>query len=388
MASNEPSSSGSRDRPLKRGAGAVSSGVGASSALGVKADRDGHDRFGAGELGIVLSHYDLGVVDAIEEFPRGSRRAPKLIIRSEHGTHLLKRRATGRDDPFKVAFCHEVQLFLTQKQFPLPHLIGTRRDNNSMLQWNGAIYELFEFVKGANYDGSPLATTESGKTLALFHKLLRDYQPEYEPSVGTYHASPTVATSINVIPRTLAKVDPATTDQADQIHRMLEYLRSSYDEAAARVDELGLTEGPMQVIHCDWHPGNMLFRDCRIVAVIDYDGARLQQRMIDVANGALQFSIRGRGDPPDQWPNAIDFDHFQHFLQGYESTSDRALSQDESKAIPWLMIEALIAESAIPIANTGAFARIEGVGFLRMVERKVRWLREHAAELTQGLETH
>ena len=36
------------------------------------------------ELGVVLSHYDIGVIDSVVEFPRGSRKAPRV-----------KRRAAG-----------------------------------------------------------------------------------------------------------------------------------------------------------------------------------------------------------------------------------------------------------------------------------------------------
>ena len=42
----------------------------------------------------------------------------------------------------------DIGVNLTSKQFPMPHLIGTRRHNNSMLQVHGAVYELFEFVEG------------------------------------------------------------------------------------------------------------------------------------------------------------------------------------------------------------------------------------------------
>src|SRR2546423_143891 len=106
------------------------------------------EQFSAEELAIVLSHFEIGVIDSIVDFPRGSRKAPKLLIVSEQGKFLLKRRARGRDDPFKVAFSHAIQLHLASQQFPLPHLIGTRRDNNSMLQWRGSVYELFEDIPG------------------------------------------------------------------------------------------------------------------------------------------------------------------------------------------------------------------------------------------------
>src|SRR4029078_9500102 len=126
---------------------AVSSQQLSSSSSGTHQSRltGQREKFAAEELAIVLSHFDLGTIDSIVEFPRGSRKAPKLLIVTEHGKFLLKRRARGKEDPFKVAFCHAIQLHLSRQQFPLPHLIGTRKDNNSMLQWRGGVYELFEY---------------------------------------------------------------------------------------------------------------------------------------------------------------------------------------------------------------------------------------------------
>ena len=378
----------SQARPAKPDASAsVTSGTGATSSTMGKTGRDGHDRYGTAELAIVLSHFDLGVIESIQTFPRGSRRAPKVVIRSEKGNFLLKRRAMGKDDPFKVAFCHQVQLYLSAKQFPLPRLIGTRGDNNSMLQWNGSIYELFEYTRGSSFDNSVNLTIEAGKSLGLFHKLLRGYVAEYEPSTVTYHAARSVEASFKAIPRRLAKVDPKSADQSQQIRQTVDALHECYESAVAQVTELGFEDWPKQILHCDWHPGNMLFVDGRVVAVIDYDSARIQPRIIDVANGALQFSILAGGEDPDQWPDHIDLERFKGFVKAYESVPDGTLSHPEVQAIAPLMIEALIAESTIPVANTGFFAGMPGYGFLRMVVRKVNWMRQRADELVQAAES-
>lgn len=345
------------------------------------------DRFAADELAIVLSHFEVGTIQSIHEFPRGSRKAPKLIIRSDAGTYLLKRRAIGKDDPFKVAFCHDLQLYLADKQFPLPNLIGTKRDNNSMLQRNGCVYELFEYINGTGFDNSPEATADAGKILALFQKLLLDFQPRFEPAQGSYHAARTVARSMDTIPRTLARVDPQNASrQQVLVSQTIDFLHTSYNTAAMRVNEMGLPDWPMQIVHSDWHPGNMLFRGARVVAVLDYDAARIQQRILDVANGALQFSILGGGDDPARWPSHIDVTRFKSFLQGFDSVPNSVLAQAELRVIPWLMIEALIAESVIPIAATGSFASMDGVEFLTMVERKVRWLQANAGQLENALD--
>jgi Ser/Thr protein kinase RdoA (MazF antagonist) len=303
-------------------------------------------------------------------------------MRTERGDFLLKRRARGKDDAFRVAFAHSLQLYLARKQFPLPHLIGTRKENNSMLQWRGGIYELFEFIQGGGYDNSPEAAQEAGKVLALFHKLVR----EYEPPTGSYHASRAVGGAFEQLPMMLARVDPQNAArESTRIDEVGAFLRTSYREAALRVNDCGLPDWPMQITHCDWHPGNMLFRKTRVVAVIDYDAARLQQRITDVANGALQFSILGGGDDASQWPDYVDEGRYKRFLTGYDSIN--VLSKAELRTLPWLMIEALIAESVIPIAATGSFARMEGLGFMLMIERKVRWLQKHVDKLAQVLET-
>jgi homoserine kinase type II len=129
----------------------------------------------------------------------------------------------------------------------------------------------------------------------------------------------------------------------------------------------------------------MLFRDNHVVAVIDYDSARLLPRIIDIANGALQFSILGGDEDVSKWPEYPDESRFKRFLRGYDEVM--LLSQAEIATIPHLMIEALIAEAVFPIAATGQFGRMDGVAFLQMVGRKVKWLQKNAKmliELAEG----
>ena len=123
----------------------------------------------------------------------------------------------------------------------------------------------------------------------------------------------------------------------------------------------------------------MLFRDNRVVAVIDYDSARLLPRIIDTANGCLQFSILGGDEDVTRWPDHMDEARFKRFIRGYDDVM--LVSQGELAVIPWLMIEALIAEAVFPIAATGTFVRIDGLAFLQMVQRKVYWLQRNADRL-------
>jgi len=365
---------------------ANSSIISAGTGIGALPRKSGYEKFESHELAIVLSHFDIGIIEKIKEFPRGSRKAPKLLLKTSKGPFLLKRRARGKDDAFKVAFCHQLQMFLTSKQFPLPHLMGTKGDNNSMLQWNDTVYELFEYIKGISYDSSLEQTGDSGRIQAIFHKLLKEFKSEYHPPAGSYHASKHVTGALDRIPATLVKLFPDAAAQEEAIKQLVQFLHSAYASAMVRLNDMGLLDWPTQIVHSDWHPGNMLFRGPRVVAVIDYDAARIQQRIIDVANGALQFSILGGGEDPNQWPNHVDEERFKKFVSSYDNVPGCQLARSELRAIPWLMIEALIAEAAIPIATAGQFARMPGHHFLSMVDRKVRWLQSNAEKLAAVLE--
>jgi len=340
-----------------------------------------YDKFDTYELAITLSRYDLGVVSSITEFERGSRRAPKVVIDSDRGRFLYKRRAKGRDDLPKVAFTHQIQLALAGQNFPLPHLIGTRPENNSMLVLNEHIYEMFEYIEGVTYDGSLESTYHAGHVLGLYHKLLAGFESSYEPPSGSYHNAKAIHRAIGDTVRSLPVEDDTS---ASELSDAVESLSVTYVRCAQTVNDLGMNRWDRQIVHGDWHPGNMLFRDQNVVGVIDYDAARLQQRTIDLANGALQFSIIGGAEDPTSWPEHIDLVRFRSFLQGYDKVN--IVSVAELKCIPLLMCEAMIAEAVLPIAATGSFGRMAGFPFLLMIDRKVKWILSNLDALERALD--
>lgn len=362
------------------------SGTGLSLSAGVglvasSADRTpggselAREQFAPEELAIVLSHFDIGVIQAIQEFRRGSRRAPKALIKSAAGGFLLKRRAPGRDEAARVRFSHRVQLKLAEQHFPLPKLLHDRATHETLVKHGGRIYELFEFIPGTRYDASLPATSDAGHALALFHKLISSVQTEdLLPTFG-YHAAEGIDRQF------VAIAARANENQDASLIATCEALREQYHESARAVDRIGIRHWPTQLVHGDWHPGNTLYRGAHVVAVIDFDSLRLEPRVLDVANGALQFSITMDGQDLHRWPDHLDESRFKRFCRGYDAVEECILATAEIEAIPHLMIEALILEAATPIAATGAFAGHDGGAFLRMVERKCSWMRENTPRL-------
>ena len=152
-----------------------------------------------------------------------------------------------------------------------------------------------------------------------------------------------------------------------------------YNESSVRVSQLGFDSWPRQVIHGDWHPGNMLFSKGKLAAVLDFDAVRVATTITDLANGMLQFSIvSGRPNPAD-WPDYFDEEKLDRFIKGYRSVSE--LDKNKLDAVLDLMIETMIAEAVMPIAATGFFGHLSGSDFLDMILRKALWLNKHRENL-------
>ncbi len=338
------------------------------------------DTFGAEELAIVLSHYPLGVIESITEFARGSRRSPKVGIVSRKGRFLLKRRDPERTTHARVQFAHRLQAHLLRQHFPLPRMVlplDAEDPSTALLVFREQMYELFEYVSGHAYAATAGETADAGRTLAAFHQATRTFDAGAGCPTGDYHDANAVRTGLNTIPASISPHESVVGKDAELLSTV-NMLYDAYEAAAENVRAIGIETFPEQVIHSDWHPGNMLFKNDRVAAVIDYDSARLARRIMDVANGVLQFSML-TGPQPEHWPDHLDVQRVHLFLDSYQQVDP--LTDAERGCIPHLMIEALIAESALPIARTGSFGHWHGFRFMQMIRRKVLWLRAHAEEV-------
>ncbi|MEI6273972.1 MAG: hypothetical protein WCQ03_10925, partial [Phycisphaerae bacterium] len=112
---------------------------------------------------------------------------------------------------------------------------------------------------------------------------------------------------------------------------------------------------------------------------------RLEPAIADVANGLLQFSVRaGPISAIAKWPHELDESLFSGFTKGFAAVEAAGLHEFVNM-VPWLMIEACIAEAAIPIARTGMFATIAGEKMLTLILRRAMWLQSNAANVARKI---
>lgn len=332
------------------------------------------EQFAPKELSQVCAKWELGEITSIREFRRGSPQSPKVIIEAARGKFLLKRRSPRTSDPFRVAFVHGIQLFLHAHAFPTPGIIGTRGDNNSILQHHGMVYELFRFVEGEPLSGHRDEVVSAGATLTWLHRLIAEHRPAYD--AGAHEGR--VGVNIDAALAAICEQNPACREFVGRIRRPA-------SEAAHALDHSTLSTRPTRINHGDWHPGNLIFRNHGVVAVLDFDSARYAPPLVELANGLLQFSMTRVGPNPARWPYEPDEVRLGLFWRSYLKTGAPWIESGDAALVPWLMIELLVAEAVRPIVETGRFGHIDAVTCLRMVERKCAWLRENAGSLSARL---
>jgi len=337
----------------------------------------GSTHFTTKELKEALSYYDIGEIKQMTPLEAGNKTAPKMVLVSDKGKFLLKRRPTGKDDLYRVAFSHAVQMHLGEKGFPVTALITTKEDDNTIVQLDHHIYELFRFISGHRYTGTNQETIDAGRQMAKFHKYLKKFSSDLlRPLKGSFHDSSNIRNHIKTIGSKKRAIGGVLKYESNELMRL-------YESSSVRVNAMGFDSWPEQIVHGDWHQGNMLFANGRIAALVDFDSVKIAPAVTDLANGMLQFSIVGGRPNPVDWPDYLDQYKLLKFLYGYREV----ITLDDCRlgVLPDLMIETIIAEAVLPIAATGFFGNLSGEGFLKMISRKAKWIDKNRVELIRTI---
>ncbi len=298
----------------------------------------------------VLSHYDVGRFKHAHRVEQGFVNE-NWVVETERGRYFLKRRHPDLRDPVIISAQHALMAYLRRAGFPAPRVLSTA-DGATLLFLEDECYEMQEYIAGAPYDHRrPEHLEEAARTLGRYHVLVRGFAAPaldrgdlYSPVLLRANlgrlidawglGSPEVPPDVRLQPEPLPK-------QGVRPHDEIARLEAHADDLAARFAEHGTL--PYLSIHGDYYAGNLLFAGDRIVGVVDYDKARRQPRVVEMAEALIYFASPRPGHLRYLvYPGFLQWAPFARFLREYARIV--RLDECEAHALPdyvrciWLQV--------------------------------------------------
>jgi homoserine kinase type II len=334
----------------------------------------------------LMEVYDLGQWQSVELLPAG--KSEHYRITTDGGEYILRRSHSSRTLK-EVRFEHALVAHLRNNGFPAPLFVPGVSGETTVVV-NGYLYSASVFVKGSPYQADNVEhLREAARTLAKYHRIVASFgllpPPSREPFL-----SETLRERLAAIPspETISDFSARYGERDPRIPDLLASLPYVLERGGA---VLGLLDRlypdlPKLVIHGGCRRGSTLFEGDRLVAMLDFDSARLEARVLDLAIASHDFGkVWGEPGSPD-FKVPLDLRIVSEFLDAYREINP--LEEAEIEALPILL-------AARPLKRAlGKYRSMIGdlqttQGHVRKAAQevaRVRWLEAHQQELQAMLE--
>lgn len=276
--------------------------------------------------------------------PGGGTANASLIIVGSRGQFFLRRRNPRYADPEQLTYDHSVLHGLAKAGLPVAKIVRTPQGSR-WAEYNERIYELFEFVDGADADPQSLEeVAEAGHMLAKFHLATERLQPSGKKQWPRYFDPKTQLKGLKDAKKLLKSgmAGDLGTVPPQEVAETIDFLIAQAKFAEEQLPDKAYGTLPQTIIHGDWHPANFKFRDHKIVGIFDFDWVSRQPRIVDVTDGLLFFGSHRESaiNGADIWsltqPFELVWERMQVFMSAYREHLN--LTREELVALPDFMI--------------------------------------------------
>jgi homoserine kinase type II len=272
----------------------------------------------------VLSHYRLGSLTHAQRVEQGFVNE-NWVITTTRGRFFVKRHPPRPRQAPLIRAQHELIEFLRYRGFPAPTLVRGL-EGETLVILDDLYYEVQEYIAGEPYDHQrPTHLEQAALTLARYHSCVEGFAPSILCSLGQLYTPRTVHETLNRLTKAWqANLDPALADLVRKLEARTDKLATAFAHHGA----LGHL-----IIHGDYYADNLIFRGDTVVGVVDYDKARWEPRVVELAEALIYFSApRPAHMRHIVYPGFLEWAPFLRFLEAYNYT--RTLEKGEAQALP------------------------------------------------------
>lgn len=259
------------------------------------------------QLVAVLERYGLAMQGRPRTLSAPGSRGATSLVRTADGDVVVKRYKDSVDDS-ALAIEHLVLDALADHGFPAPRL-RRAAEGRTFVSLDGSRFALTDAIRGYRHPHELVMTARdrrqlaviAGTLLANLHRTLEATEVPPSASLGFVERGGPRVRDVEWHTRHLATA-PAPRR-----------IRAWADAALWRLSETFEADAlPVTVVHGDYGPYNLLLRPGSAPVLVDFELARLDWRLVDLATGLPWYAQRRRG---------FDVDGARRMLDAYRTAS-------------------------------------------------------------------
>ena len=312
--------------------------------------------------------YGLGAVRAVEYRPEG-RVNDNFVVDTDTGRYVVRRSNVKRGSE-SVRFEHRLVEHLLSHGFPAPVLVYTPVGASHHL-CGDRVYRATRFMQGDPWVADEVGNVEEvARTLAHYHRVVRGFadggaKAGFRPIVdelrdGAFLQATQAGPGLDV--STVATVKPPLRDVLERLDRALGAI-------LARLEQPDGASLPRLVIHGSCRVASFIFVNGRVAAMLDYDNAYPDVRVLDVAIGILSFALVR----PDK--TSLDRRRALAFMRAYHHADP--LTAEEQALLPWYMRARIVKRELMRYTNFVRRPTADREAKLERAVARLDWIDEH-----------
>jgi homoserine kinase type II len=255
---------------------------------------------------------------------------------------VIRIRSIKYSSQLQILFEEEYLRHVYSKGIPVPVPL---RGKNGLCWYNVGddAYQIYPFIDGGDFDhNSDSNVAEGGTFLGKLHTAVSDFIPLNERYLPRYD-NPDVI--MHALKKTMEE-NRAKITEAEK--SALEFIKEQTMLVEENVPDKVYDSLPRLIIHGDYHPANVRYKDGKICGLFDFDWVSRQPRIKDIVDGIIYFSSKRneniKGDNIFSLTSGytINIQRIKIFIDAYYKSVNLPLSPQEINCIPYLIRARLI----------------------------------------------
>jgi homoserine kinase type II len=307
---------------------------------------------------VVASDYDFGEVLRVEQIFGGTENLSFAVTADGGGgehRYFVRKYKHGTVER-EIRYEHALVRHIVANGFELPARVHENKRGDTLVtreellagehvERRFAVYELLDGEDTYTWTKNRCSDAEyedAGRVLARFHQAAHDFEPG-----DLYREQPPIMDFLTTLRGTFEGYAAGTkgTKYDRYFLAKLPDILEAIDRGLALAPELESL--PRCPVFCDYHPGNLKWRDGHGVGLFDFDWAKLDYRLFDVAVGIVYFCTSWEGGDEGE----LRLDKAEIFLRAYQDEASRTatpgpLIDGELAALP-----RMVAIAALYVVN-------------------------------------